>query len=162
MPIYEYACPKCRKIFSFLSKRIVVTLSPVCPKCGARKLSRQMSQFALTGGGSEAEASESDQGMPNMDDPKMARAMSELEREMPGLDENNPRHMAHILKKLKAVVGEKAMPKEFDVAIRRLEAGEDPEKIEQEMGPLFDSLMGEESGGGGGGDYSRDPGLYDL
>ena len=22
MPIYEFACPKCRKIFSFLSKRV--------------------------------------------------------------------------------------------------------------------------------------------
>ncbi len=34
MPIYEYACPKCRVIFNFLSKRIKPDRLPVCPKCG--------------------------------------------------------------------------------------------------------------------------------
>ena len=57
-------------------------------------------------------------------------------------------------------------PKELDVAIKRLEAGEDPEKIEEDMGDLLGDFMGgDESGAGGGrggGGYSRDSGLYDY
>ena len=59
------------------------------------------------------------------------------------------------------------MPREMDVAIKRLEAGEDPEKIEEDMGDVLGDMMGggedEEGGPGGyGGSYSRDGGLYDY
>jgi hypothetical protein len=51
----------------------------------------------------------------------------------------------------------------MDVAIKRLEAGEDPEKIEADMGDMLGGLMGgPEGGGAGGGGYSQDPGLYDY
>jgi len=40
-----------------------------------------------------------------------------------------------------------AVPKELDVAIKRLEAGEDPEKIEEDMGDLLGDFMGGEEGG---------------
>lgn len=104
--------------------------------------------------------------MPNLDDPRVARALSDMERDMDHLDENNPRHMAHLLRKMKDVLPSGSMPKEFEVAIKRLEAGEDPEKIEADMGDVLGGLMGEgdESGpgSGGGGAYSKDPGLYDY
>jgi putative FmdB family regulatory protein len=35
MPIYEFACPNCRILFNFLSKRINPDRLPVCPKCYA-------------------------------------------------------------------------------------------------------------------------------
>ena len=50
MPIYEYACPKCRVIFNFLSKRVNPDRTPACPKCGNRKMIKQMSRFAMTRG----------------------------------------------------------------------------------------------------------------
>ena len=54
----------------------------------------------------------------------------------------------------------------MDIAIKRLEAGEDPEKIEEDMGDVLGDLMGgpdEEGGtGGGGGAYTKDSGLYDY
>src|SRR4030095_17100919 len=102
MPIYEFACPKCRVIYSFLSKRVDPERSPVCPKCGHKKLSKQVSRFAMTKGLAEAAASRADEGsepMPDFDDPRMERAMSELERDMEHMDENNPRHMAHMMRK---------------------------------------------------------------
>src|SRR2546426_2905348 len=43
--------------------------------------------------------------------------------------------------------------KEIDVAIKRLEAGEDPEKIEEDMGDVLGNLMGGQEGGPGGGSY---------
>lgn len=102
--------------------------------------------------------------MPDFDDPKVARAMTEIERDMEGMDENNPRHMAQIMKKMKDVMPEGSVPKEMDVAIRRLEQGEDPEKIEEEMGDLLGGMLGDEDGMGGmpGMGYQKDSGLYDY
>src|SRR3954467_12245320 len=99
MPIYEFACPKCRKIYSFLSKRINPDRMPVCPKCGNKKLSKQISNFAFTKGASEPAAAggEDSEPTPDFDDPRIARAMSEMERDMEHMDENNPKHMAHMM-----------------------------------------------------------------
>ncbi|MBU6402632.1 MAG: zinc ribbon domain-containing protein [Verrucomicrobia bacterium] len=171
MPIYEFACPKCRVIFNFLSKRLQPEGSPACPRCGNRKLVKQVSRFASPRGAKEpAAAPEADGGaeapMPDFEDPRVARAMSEMERDMEHLDENNPRHMAHMMRKMKDLLPASTMPKEFDVAIKRLEAGEDPEKIEEDMGDVLGDFMGgpegEEGGGGYGGGYSHDSGLYDY
>jgi len=165
MPIYEFACPKCRVIYSFLSKRLNPERSPVCPKCGHKKLAKQMSTFAAVGRAKEpaAGAVPGDDGGPDMEDPRMMRAMADLERDMEHLDENNPKHMAHVMRKMKDAMPPGSMPKELDVAIKRLEAGEDPEKIEADMGDVMNEFMGdEEGGGGGGGGFSRDGGLYDM
>jgi putative FmdB family regulatory protein len=171
MPIYEFACPKCRVIFNFFSKRVNPERAPTCPKCGNRKMSRQMSRFAMPKGLKES-AGATDEEMPGgpeagMDDPRVMRAMSELERDMEHMDENNPRHMAHLMKKMKDIMPAGMMPKEMDVAIKRLEAGEDPEKIEEDMGDVLGDLMGgpgeeDDPYGAGGGGYSRDSGLYDY
>lgn len=165
MPIYEFACPKCRKIYSFLSKRINPDRLPVCPKCGNKKLEKQISNFALTKGvkepGTPAEGS-GDETMPDFDDPRVARAMSEMERDMEHLDENNPRHMAHMMKKMKEIMPPGSVPKELDIAIKRLEAGEDPEKIEEDMGDALGDFMGGPEGGGKAGGYTKDAGLYDY
>ena len=50
------------------------------------------------------------------------------------------------------------------MAIKRLEAGEDPEKIEADMGHVLGDFMGgdEEGGPGGGRGYTHDSGLYDY
>ena len=50
MPIYEFSCPKCRVIFNFLSKRINPERVPACPKCGHKKMAKQMSRFAMSKG----------------------------------------------------------------------------------------------------------------
>ena len=49
-----------------------------------------------------------------------------------------------------------------DVAIKRLEAGEDPEKIEEDMGDVLGDFMGGPEGGASGGGYTKDSGLYDY
>lgn len=166
MPIYEFACPKCRVIFNFLSQRINPKRKPACPKCGNKKMRKQMSRFAMSKGLKEPAAkAEGDDGppMPDMDDPRIESAMREMERDMEHLDENNPKHMAHMMRKMKDIMPPGTMPKELDIAIKRLEAGEDPEKIEADMGDVLGDLMGGEGGpGGAGGAYSHDSGLYDY
>src|SRR5437868_15457029 len=167
MPIYEFACPKCRVVFNFLSKRLNPDRSPTCPKCGNKKMAKQMSSFAMPRGqkesGAETEGEGAEAAMADMDDPRVMRAMSELERDMEHLDENNPKHMAHMMRKMKDLMPPGAVPKDLDTAIKRLEAGEDPEKIEEDMGDLLGGMMGEEGGTpGAGGGYSHDSGLYDY
>ena len=169
MPIYEFACPKCRKIYSFLSKGVNPSHSPACPKCGNKKLEKQLSRFAMTKGLKEPSAGGAGEGepMPDFDDPKIAAAMNELERDIDHLDEHNPKHMPHMMKKMKEAMPPGTLPKEMDDAIKRLEAGEDPEKIEEEMGDIFGPMgEGDEGGtglgGGFGGGYSKDSGLYDY
>ena len=44
--------------------------------------------------------------------------------------------MAHMMRKMKDLMPPGSVPKELDVAIKRLEAGEAPEKIEAEMGGM--------------------------
>lgn len=166
MPIYEFACPKCRRIYSFLSKRMKPDRLPVCPKCGNKKLKKEISRFAMSRGLKEAPAPATGEAggppMPDMDDPRLQRAMMEMERDMEHLDENNPKHMAHMMRKMKDLMPPGSMPKEMDVAIKRLEAGEDPEKIEADMGDVLGDLMGGPEGGAGGGAYTKDSGLYDY
>ncbi len=170
MPIYEYACPKCRVIFNFLAKRVNPDHLPTCPKCGNKAMKKQMSRFATSRGLKEPAAKTDDQAgeegpMPDFEDPRVERAMMELERDMEHMDENNPRHMAHMMRKMKDLMPPGTVPKELDVAIKRLEAGEDPEKIEEDMGDVLGDFMGgpdEEGGMGGGGGYSHDSGLYDY
>ena len=166
MPIYEYGCPKCRVIFNFLSKRINPDRLPVCPKCGNKKMAKQMSRFAMSRGLKETAAGGDEggeAGAPDFDDPRVERAMMELERDMEHLDDNNPRHMAHMMRKMKDLMPPGSVPQELEIAIKRLESGEDPDKIEEDMGDVLGEFMGGEEGGGpGAGGYSHDSGLYDY
>jgi len=172
MPIYEFACPRCRVIFNFLSKQMNPDRLPTCPKCGSQKMSKQVSRFAAPRGAKEPAAATPDEGgegpTPDVDDPRVLRAMAEMERDLEHLDENNPRHMAHMMKKMKDLLPAGSMPKEMDIAIRRLEQGEDPEKIEADMGDVLGDILGGPEGNedglghGGGGGYTRDSGLYDY
>ncbi len=165
MPIYEFACPKCRRIFSFLSKRVQPDHLPACPKCGNKKLRKEVSRFALSKGLKDAASGAGgvDEGgppMPDLDDPRIERAMMEMERDMAHLDENNPKHMAHMMRKMKDLLPPGSVPKELDTAIKRLEAGEAPEKIEADMGDVLGDFMGGPEGGAGR--YTKDEGLYDY
>lgn len=166
MPIYEFACPKCRRIFSFLSKRVTPDRLPACPKCGNQKLKKEVSRFAMTRGLKEPVASTPDEAggppLPDLDDPRVERAMMEMERDMAHLDENNPKHMAHMMRKMKDLMPPGTLPREMEVAIKRLEAGEDPEKIEADMGDVLGDFMDGPDAAAGGGGYTKDSGLYDY
>jgi hypothetical protein len=71
--------------------------------------------------------------------------------------------MARLMRKMKDIMPAGSMPKEMETAIKRLEAGEDPEKIEADMGDVLGDFMGgSEGASGAGGGYAHDSGLYDL
>ncbi|WP_298435138.1 zinc ribbon domain-containing protein [Geobacter sp.] len=133
MPVYEFYCIDCHTIFNFLSRRVNTDRRPTCPRCGRPDLERQVSHFAISKGRSE----ESAEGMPDLDEEKLEKAMMGLAGEMEGMDENDPRAMAKLMRRLQDATGMN-LGTGFEEAMRRLEAGEDPEKVEEEMGDLFD------------------------
>jgi hypothetical protein len=54
------------------------------------------------------------------------------------MNEDDPQAMARMMRKLMETTGMR-MGAGMEEAIRRMEAGEDPDKVEEDMGPLLDS-----------------------
>jgi hypothetical protein len=89
--------------------------------------------------------------------------MNEMGSDIDKIDENDPRQIGRFLRKFGEATGENLGP-EFKEAVGRLEAGEDPEKVEEELSEAFGGEGEEGDGGGGygGGGYTRDNTLYDM
>jgi len=168
MPIYEFACNKCKRIYSFFSKRVAPDKQPACPRCGNPNMVKQISRFAFIKGTSKSETEESthveESPTSNLDDPKIQKVMSELESSIDYLDEHNPKHLAYLMKKIKEIMPADSVPPELDVAIRRLEAGEDPEKVEEEMSDALSEFLGGPMSEASSdySTYTRDEGLYEM
>jgi putative FmdB family regulatory protein len=110
MPIYEYRCSHCRRSFSFLVRNVAAHRVPACPRCAHRALVRSLSRFAAPASGRSG-------GEPG-----------------PAGDEtDDPRVLGRMMRDMAGQTGEPVEP-EMDEMIRRLESGEDPEAIENQMG----------------------------
>ena len=115
MPIYEYACDRCRKVFAFLVRNVATHKAPKCPRCGRTRMSRMISPFRI---------GRSDEGrLEKLADPSI----------LAGLDEKDPRSLGRWMKKMGGALGEE-MPEEMDEMSERLEAGESPEDSERARG----------------------------
>ena len=53
MPIYEFYCRHCHRVFNFLSRAIDTEKTPACPRCGDAGLARRASAFAISKGRKE-------------------------------------------------------------------------------------------------------------
>ena len=160
MPVYEFLCRACNRIFSFHSFKVAPAKTPVCPRCGAGDLSRVPSRFGVAAKTGAAGSGGGEDG--DFDDPRVEREMMRFAAELENMDENDPRAMAAAVRKMTEIAGEPVTPA-MEEMIRRLEAGEDPEKVEEEMGDAIEEEMGEEGGGGfSGAAPTRDSGLYPM
>jgi putative FmdB family regulatory protein len=158
MPVYEFLCSSCNRIYSFHSFKIQPDKVPSCPKCSAQDLVRVPSRFGVSAPSKAAGGDDGDA----LDDPRMEREMMKLAAELEGMDENDPRQMAAAVRKMTEIAGEPVTPA-MEEMIRRLEAGEDPERIEEELGDAIEEEMGETGGGAfGGAPPTRDDGLYPM
>jgi len=134
MPIYEFYCKNCHMIFNFFSTSVNLEKRPKCPRCKRIKLKRQMSSFS-------ALKNRGDENGTDMDESRMEKAINLLAKESEHLDENDPRQAANLMRKMTDITGLNLGPG-MEEAISRMEAGEDPAQIEDDMGDL---LEGEES-----------------
>jgi putative FmdB family regulatory protein len=162
MPIYEFFCDRCNVIFNFFSRRIDTATIPACPRCGKEKLARQLSTFATPG----KTGSEGEDPFNGLDEAKMERAFAKLMREAEGMNEDDPRQMATLMRRFSQETGVD-LGDNMEEALSRMEAGEDPEQIEKEMGDTLGdgdfSLEGlKKSRAAGRTQPFHDEKLYDL
>ena len=129
MPVYECFCPDCHTVFNFFSRRVDTETRPACPRCGRPDLARQASLFAISKRRSEGDA-ECDPGLPaGVDEERMMRALASMEGEMEALDDADPEQAARLMRRLFDASGLQ-LGGSMAEAIRRMEAGEDPDQID--------------------------------
>ncbi len=108
--------------------------------------------------------------------------MAAMEKEFSGLSEENPdpRQLGRLMRRMGELMGQSWSP-EMEEMARRLESGEDPDKLEAQFGDALDESMGaaadgmgssigESTGGGRGGLFARlrrreprrDPRVYEM
>jgi len=110
MPIYEYRCAACQKKSSRIWMRIPAAAeeqSLACPACGAVRLARLMSRFSS----------------PKSEERRMESIADDSS--LAGLDENDPRGMARLMRKMSEETGEPLEGEDAEV-LDRMEAGEMP------------------------------------
>ena len=117
MPIYEYRCDSCGRVFSILTLRVGEEFARECRLCGSPSVKRLISRV-------HARLSEETR-LERLADPALLR----------GLDENDPRSMARMLKKLGQEMGED-YPGEVDQLVE--------EALAEEAGPAQDREGAEE------------------
>ncbi|MBM4276104.1 MAG: zinc ribbon domain-containing protein [Deltaproteobacteria bacterium] len=114
MPIYEYRCQDCRRVSSFLILRVSEPFTPVCRNCGSLGMERLLSRVYVR-------LSEETR-LERLADPT----------QWGGVDENDPKSMARMLKKFGQEMGE-----DF------------PGEVDQMVEEAMDSQAAEEAGGPG-------------
>lgn len=149
MPIYEFYCPSCNTIFSFLSRSVNTEKIPPCPKGPEHHLRRKVSLFSAVAGSKVrdskpgevgAEGGEGDDPLANLgiDESRMEKAVEALAGEAEGMNEDDPRQAAKLMRKFSDMTGLQFKGK-FEEALSRMESGENPEALEQEMGDSLES-----------------------
>jgi hypothetical protein len=102
----------------------------VCPRCGGTRLTRLISRVAVVRSESSRLDAASDSLGPDG---------------MPDIDENDPKSLARFMRKMADETGED-LGDDFEEVVGRLEAGEDPESIEESMPDLGSSPSSDDFG----------------
>ena len=141
MPIYEFYCPDNNKLYSFFARsQALRTAVPRCPDGEGLRMEKRLSRFSVTKGGGEGEGvGEGEDILAGMDESKMEALMVEMEREMSGMDEENPdpRQLGRFMRKMADAMGGR-VPEAMQEMIVRLEKGEDPDALESEYGDALE------------------------
>jgi hypothetical protein len=166
MPIYEYYCPDNHTIYQFYAKTL--TQGQTVPKCPANpkfRMKKLVSAFAVTKGGKKDQADgpkAPEAASDPTEDARMEAAMSSMESEFSNVDENDPKAMARMMRRMSEVTGEK-IDGEMEEVVRKLEEGADPDSLEEQLGGGegegggMDDPYGDEMGMGGPPGPEKDP-----
>lgn len=168
MPIYEFYSPDNNKLYSFFARSLSMKDKvPRCPDDSSFRMEKRVSRFAVTKNSRDSASGPDDDLLAGLDESKMESLMMEMEREMSGMDDENPdpRQLARFMQKMAGAMGGK-VPDAMQEMISRLEKGEDPDALEAEFGDAFDdddmlaAFMAAK--GGLNRTPSRDPKLYEM
>lgn len=143
MPIYEFFCSDCHRVYQFFSSRIDTEASPACPRCGRAELPRKPATFSTLRHRSSGD-DEGDEFLPaGMDEARMEAALESVMSEMEaagGMAEESaedPRLMAKMMRRFGEAAGLEPGGR-MEEMLARMEAGEDPDSLEDEMGDELD------------------------
>ncbi|MBI3537614.1 MAG: zinc ribbon domain-containing protein, partial [Chloroflexi bacterium] len=115
----------CKKRVSIFFRSFNDTTDPRCPNCDSADLTRLVSKVATL--------KSEDARLEAMSDPAT----------FSGVDENDPRSVARMMRKMGDQMGGEDLGPEFTEMVDRMESGESPEEIEKTM-----PGMGDEGAGG--------------
>ena len=99
MPIYEYRCRECGKKSEFITFRVSETVSPTCGKCGSERMDRVPSRVRV-----------------RMSEETRMERLADPSR-LGGLDENDPKSMAKLMKQMSHEMGEEFEGEDVDAMI---------------------------------------------
>lgn len=148
MPIYEFFSPDTNKVYSFFARSSAYAdRVPRCPDGGRHSMRKLVSSFAITGRAKEKKEDATGAGLGEDFSPQQEAEMMRLAGEMGTLDEENPdpKALGRLMRRMTEIAGEK-IPEDMNEMLRRLEAGEDLEKLEDQFGDALgeDAMAGEE------------------
>ncbi len=135
MPIYEFYCPDNHRIYQFYARTLAQGgVVPRCPDNPRYRMQKMLSSFAVTGSGrpGEGDPGTSAAGEPG-DDPRMEAAMGQMEREFSSVDENDPRAMGRMMRRMADLTGE-PIAGDMEEVVRKLEEGADPDSLGDQLG----------------------------
>lgn len=128
MPSYEYRCLNCRRRFEiFLSYQAYGARKVTCPHCQSENVQRRIGRIRV--------AKSEESRLESMADPASLAGL-----------EDDPRALGRMMRQMSGELGEEMGP-EFDEVVGRLEAGQSPDQIEQDLPDL---------GAGGADDFPVD------
>ena len=172
MPIYEYYCPGKHRIYQFYARTLAQgRICPACPddpSCGCARSSRRSPSWEAPGPRARGLPRPA-AGLLEPGDDRMEAALGAMEREFSGVDENDPRAMGRMMRRMAELSGEK-IEGEMEEVVRKLEEGADPDSLGEQLDGMPDA--GPEGGaahsGGAGRPRARraaptrDPKLHDY
>jgi putative FmdB family regulatory protein len=121
MPLYDYLCLDCKTRFDlFMTYAEYGTRTVLCPSCGSKSTRRRLPRVRVAkSDDARAEALTGD-----LSDPSALAGL-----------ENDPQALGRMMRKMGRELGEE-MPPEFDEVVDRLEKGQSPDEIEQDLPDL--------------------------
>lgn len=118
MPLYEYRCQECQKKFDVrLSYTEYDTCVPICPGCQSRKVDRIIRKIRV--------ATNDLSRLSEMANPANLDSL-----------EDDPRKLGRMMRDMRDQVGADDLPGEFDEVVDRLEKGQTPDEIENDLPEL--------------------------
>ncbi len=146
MPIYEYYCRENHTIYQFYAKTLAQGRTvPPCPDNPQFKLEKRVTSFAVRSGGKKEDLPEGAEPAGDAEEEaRLEAAMQAMEGEFSSMDENDPKAMARMMRRMSELTGEK-LDGQMEEVVRKMEEGMDPEALEDAL-----SVDGTEDEGGEG------------
>ena len=129
MPSYEYRCLNCKRRFEVILSYSEYSQKTIhCSHCGSENVQRRIGRIRF--------ARSDESRLENLADPASLAGL-----------EDDPRALGRMMRQMSSEVGEEMGP-EFDEVVHRLESGQSPDQIENDL----PDLGGDGPVGGMGGD----------